>query len=125
MQDPKPKLYNPKRFEVGSLNRDRRKKELVKITIENQAILKRLQEKQPTYSVSKWNEEHRKHEELKMNLLEFPVRAGNSMIPDDEMEPIEAGGLPRLNSAAAYGSVGSQSHSNLKSRALNSAKPLG
>jgi hypothetical protein len=107
MQDPKPKLYNPKRFEVGSLNRDRRKKELVKITIENQAILKRLQEKQPTYSVSKWNEEHRKHEELKMNLLEFPVRTGNSMIPDDEMEPVEAGGLPRLNSAAAYGSVGS------------------
>jgi len=42
MQDTKPKLYNPKRFEVGSLNRDRRKKELVKITVENQAILKRL-----------------------------------------------------------------------------------
>jgi len=35
MQDTKPKLYNPKRFEVGSLNRDRRRKDLVKITVEN------------------------------------------------------------------------------------------
>ena len=57
MQDPRPKLYNPRmcrqinlkcvlffveRFEVGSLNRDKRKKDLVKITVENQAILKRL-----------------------------------------------------------------------------------
>ena len=52
MQDTKPKLYNPskslksqfsvERFEIGSLNRGRRKQELVKITVENQAILKRL-----------------------------------------------------------------------------------
>jgi len=46
MQDPKPKLYNPsklkrqitlslERFEVGSLNRNARKRELVKITVEN------------------------------------------------------------------------------------------
>lgn len=40
--DGKPKLYNPKRFEVGSLNREKRKRDLVKITVENQAILKRL-----------------------------------------------------------------------------------
>lgn len=32
------------RFEVGSLNRNARKRELIKITVENQAILKRLQE---------------------------------------------------------------------------------
>jgi len=35
MQDTKPKLYNPKRYEVVSLNRDFRKKELTKITVEN------------------------------------------------------------------------------------------
>lgn len=35
MQDNKPKLYNPKRFEVPSLNRDARKKSLMKITAEN------------------------------------------------------------------------------------------
>jgi len=65
MQDPKPKLYNPKRFEVGSLNREKRKRDLVKITVENQAILKRLQDKQPTYSVTQWNREFRMNEEFK------------------------------------------------------------
>jgi hypothetical protein len=39
-----------------SLNREQRRKELVKITIENQAILKRLQKKSATYSVEKWEE---------------------------------------------------------------------
>ena len=62
MQDNRPKLYNPskysfwliefvERFEVPSLNRDARKKSLIKITAENQAILRRLQSKKPTYSV--------------------------------------------------------------------------
>ena len=54
MQNPKPALYNPMRVEKASLNRNQRKKELMKITVENQAILRRLQEKQPTYSVTKW-----------------------------------------------------------------------
>ena len=35
MQDSKPKLYNPKRYELISLNREKRKKDLMKITIEN------------------------------------------------------------------------------------------
>lgn len=79
MLDGKPKLYNPKRFEVGSLNREKRKRDLVKITVENQAILKRLQDKQPTYSVNQWNREHRVNEELKSNIMEFPPVGGNPM----------------------------------------------
>ena len=42
MQNPKPNLYNPMRVEKASLNRVQRKNELMKITVENQAILKRL-----------------------------------------------------------------------------------
>jgi hypothetical protein len=57
------------------LNRDKRKKDLVKITVENQAILKRLQEKAPTYSVSKWNEEYKKIEVFKHNIMEYPQYA--------------------------------------------------
>ena len=130
MQDTKPKLYNPKRFEVGSLNRDRRRKDLVKITVENQAILRRLQEKQPTYSVTKWNEEHRKREELKLNLLEFPQKPGNSMIPDQEYELQPPSAPYGLNNQMSGHSLvgltsGSQSAGNLRIRALNSAKPLG
>ena len=35
MQNPKPSLYNPMRVEKASLNRAQRKKELMKITVEN------------------------------------------------------------------------------------------
>ena len=44
-------------FEKRSLNKDARKRELLKITMENQAILRRIQEKQPTYDVIKWEED--------------------------------------------------------------------
>ena len=54
MQKPKPSLYNPKIVIEPSMNREIRRKELIKITIENQAILKRLQAKGATYSVEKW-----------------------------------------------------------------------
>lgn len=40
-----------------SLNREARKRELNKITRENQLILKRLQDKQASYNVSKWQRE--------------------------------------------------------------------
>lgn len=59
-----------------------------------------------------------------MNLLEFPLRPSNLMIPDEEYDQMMPQGQSRLNSAG-FGSVGSQSTGNLRSRALNSAKPLG
>ena len=57
---------------------------------------------------------------FKLNLLEFPCRPGNSMLPDEEVD--ENGyDMPRLQTAnggrlntAAYGSVGSQSTGNLR-----------
>lgn len=47
MQNPKPQLYNMPGLATGpgvkkSLNREKRRRELVKITQENQAFLKRL-----------------------------------------------------------------------------------
>lgn len=38
-----------------SLNIEIRKRELVKIVIENQAILKRIQKKKSAYNVKEWN----------------------------------------------------------------------
>lgn len=60
MQKPKPSLYNPKIVIKPSMNREIRRKELIKITIENQAILKRLQAKGATYSVEKWEKDFEK-----------------------------------------------------------------
>lgn len=41
-----------------SLNREARRRHLVKITVENQQILKRLQAKNATYSVERWEQEY-------------------------------------------------------------------
>ena len=57
MQNPRPNLYNPSQPKLKSLNREARRRDLVKITIENQAILQRLQKKSATYSVEKWENE--------------------------------------------------------------------
>ena len=95
---------------MASLNRNKRKRELVKITIENQAILKRLQEKQPTYSVNKWNEEFRRNEQFKLNLLEYPQVATSLNITRVESEADGYDVLPRIGgtSQGPRSSAGSQ-----------------
>ena len=44
----------------------------MKITVENQAILRRLQDKQPTYSVTKWADDFKFIEKIRNNVCEFP-----------------------------------------------------
>ena len=51
-------------FKNRSLNKEVRKRELLRITMENQAILKRLQEKQSSYSVVKWEKQRLQNEKL-------------------------------------------------------------
>jgi len=132
MQDPKPKLYNPKRFEVASLNRNKRKRELVKITIENQAILKRLQEKAPTYSVNKWNEEYKKNEQFKHNLLEYPqlldMRSSQNMGTrlDGETDPAYEQ-LPNIRGSTSQGPRSSTASANMRNTrsGVYSAQTIG
>jgi hypothetical protein len=49
-----------------------RKKELLKITLENQAILKRLQEKKPNYSASTWEKQFQEAAKIRENICEYP-----------------------------------------------------
>eukprot|EP00931_Biecheleriopsis_adriatica_P023966 TRINITY_DN15029_c0_g1_i1.p1 TRINITY_DN15029_c0_g1~~TRINITY_DN15029_c0_g1_i1.p1 ORF type:complete len:311 (+),score=55.64 TRINITY_DN15029_c0_g1_i1:117-1049(+) len=56
-----------------SLNRDARKKELLRITRENQSILKRIQQAQPVYNHVEWEDEHRRNAGYLKNRCEFPV----------------------------------------------------
>jgi len=44
---------------TGLPSQDYRKKELLRITQENQAILKRIQRAQPMYNHVKWEEQHK------------------------------------------------------------------
>lgn len=50
-----------------SLNKDFRKKELLRITHENQKILNRIQKAQPMYNHVKWEEDHKKQQRLLRN----------------------------------------------------------
>jgi hypothetical protein len=55
------------------MNSDVRRRELMKITIENQAILKRLQDKQSNYSVERWEDEFRETEKRMKSMCEYPL----------------------------------------------------
>ena len=55
-----------------SLNNEARKRQNLQIIVENQALLKRLQDKQPSYSVYRWEEERRNTEKRLKNISEFP-----------------------------------------------------
>lgn len=58
-----------------SLNKEQRKRELQKITSENQAILRRIQMREPTYDRIQWEEDARKNQQYAQNIREFPSGA--------------------------------------------------
>lgn len=59
-------------FGPKSLNKDARKKELLRITKENQSILKRIQQAQPVYNHVEFECSRAKHEAYLNNISEFP-----------------------------------------------------
>ena len=56
-----------------SLNREARRRHLIKITQENQAILRRLQAKQATYSVDRWEQEYHNNSMYRENVSQQPA----------------------------------------------------
>ena len=56
-----------------SLNREQRKRELQRITRENQNILGRIQAAEPTYDHLAWAEHEKQHEEYMKNICELPL----------------------------------------------------
>jgi len=56
-----------------SLNRDSRKVELMRITSENQGILKRIQRAQPVYNHVAWDDSYRRNTQYLKNSSEYPV----------------------------------------------------
>jgi E3 ubiquitin-protein ligase TRIP12 len=61
-----------------TLNKDRRRRELVRITNENQGILKRIQEAQPVYNHLKWEEAYHQSERYMNNVCEYPIVLGSA-----------------------------------------------
>ncbi|CAM9157968.1 unnamed protein product [Chrysoparadoxa australica] len=56
-----------------SLNSESRKRDLQKITKENQRILNAIQRSEPFYNHIKWEEDSRKHNQYLKNICEYPV----------------------------------------------------
>jgi len=56
-----------------SLNKDHRRAELIRITHENQAILKRIQKAQPVYNHVEWEKAHKKNSGYMKNACEYPI----------------------------------------------------
>lgn len=54
-----------------SLSKERRKRELQRITKENQKILRRIQEARPTYNHARWEEEAARSRDILQNICEF------------------------------------------------------
>jgi len=73
----KPGFDSPIKHSKGrapfSLNKDRRKHELIRITEDNQALLHRIQKTQPVYNHLMWEEGHRRNEFYLRNSCEYPV----------------------------------------------------
>lgn len=63
-------------MEHKSLNKYNRKEEMRRITVENHALLKRLQEKSPCYNSLQWEEDRKKTEKRLQNMCEFPYSLG-------------------------------------------------
>lgn len=59
-----------------SLNKLARKRQLMQICMENQAMLKRLNEKKSSYDISKWERERVNKERVLANICEYPYKLG-------------------------------------------------
>lgn len=61
---------------------------MLKITIENQQILKRLQDKNSHYSVVRWEEDFKHKEKIMKNMCEYPfILDGSRYMSGDQQNP--------------------------------------
>ncbi|KAJ9464284.1 hypothetical protein DIPPA_07349 [Diplonema papillatum] len=61
-------------LQAKSLNRESRKRELLRITQENQKLLRRIQSRQPTYNHLLWEQERERSETLCERICRYPYR---------------------------------------------------
>ena len=86
-----------------SLNSEYRKKELSRVTIENQALLKRLQNRQSSYSNEQWRHDRKETERLLRNICQFPYVLGSESPSDMKRQMSQPQLLPSLPDSARQG----------------------
>ncbi|XP_052785253.1 sperm axonemal maintenance protein CFAP97D1-like isoform X2 [Mya arenaria] len=66
------RVDNRNNYEYKSLNREKRQRELLRVTKENQAILKRIMLRKPEYSAQKWQNEWEENQAFMDSISHFP-----------------------------------------------------
>ncbi|XP_064635056.1 sperm axonemal maintenance protein CFAP97D1-like [Lineus longissimus] len=74
MRSDKSHLDNKNDYEDKSLNKTKRQRELLRITHENQAILKRILSKEPHYSHQRWEEDWKVNMIYRANIAKYPIK---------------------------------------------------
>lgn len=64
-------------YQKGSLNREFRRRSMIKIMNENEALLRRIQTRPSNYSVKKWENDYSDKEKLLYNISEFPYQSNH------------------------------------------------
>lgn len=83
-----------------SLNREFRKKELTRVALENQALLKRLQNRQSSYSTEQWRHDRKDTERLLRNICQYPYVLGADSPSDLRRQMSQPQLLPSLPDSA-------------------------
>jgi len=73
MKKPNPYLLTPDTNKPASMNKQGRKASLIRITQENQRMLKAIHATKPVYSVDKWEKNYKDSEALVRNCSTYPV----------------------------------------------------
>ncbi|XP_060069292.1 sperm axonemal maintenance protein CFAP97D1-like [Ylistrum balloti] len=68
----KGRVENRNNYEYKSLNREKRQRELLRVTKENQSILTRITSREPEYSVQRWNTQWEDNQKFMDNIAQFP-----------------------------------------------------
>merc|ERR1712107_222968 len=111
-----------------SLNRDSRKTELMRITQENQAILKRIQQAQPVYNHVAWEDAYRKSGAYLRNSAEYPIvlskRLSNSRV---SLTPImkDSKGMDEMNQSVGVHHLGQEGPVDELRYVLKEGKAIG
>jgi len=68
----KGRVDNRNNYEYKSLNREKRQRELLRVTKENQAILYRINMRRPEYSHKKWQDDWEENQKFMDNISHYP-----------------------------------------------------
>ena len=98
--------------EKKSLNKEVRKKDLIRITKENHRILQRLTHKTSEYSVMKWEEDFQSQERIRKNIQEHPDprRSGIWTFRGPSDSELKLPEISRVNAHDTSGASKSHSH---------------